>query len=116
MGVGVRICCHSNRNKTTKTANIPLLPGLRSIFMCVCVHTEQFVDRFLRNELRSSSLVAGVFYLLSLYLSALVFLSHYVALFSFKLPTCLSLSFARVVGMHHHARSSLIERVFKVDG
>lgn len=27
-----------------------------------------------------------------------------------------SASFARVVGMHHHARSSLIERVFKVVG
>lgn len=34
---------------------------------------------------------------------------------SFKLPTCLSLSFSQVVGMHHHAHS-LIERIFKVVG
>lgn len=76
------------------------IPSPPPMFMCVCVHTEQFVDtgfskhRFLRNELRSSNLVAGIFYLLSLFIcQPLVLLSHYVAPLSFKLPTCLSLSF-----------------------
>lgn len=121
-GGGVRICCHSNRNKSIETANIPLLSGLRSIFMCVCTQNNLWIQafsnhRFLRNELRSSSLVAGIFYLLSLFIcQPLVLLSHYVALLSCKLPTCLSLSFARVTGLHHHAHSSLIERIFKVVG
>lgn len=76
------------------------IPSPPPMFMCVCVHTENNLwiqafseHRFLRNELRSSNLVAGIFYLLSLFIcQPLALLSHYVALLSFKLPTCLSLS------------------------